>query len=113
MTDEDRAQLSRSQKESIRDDGFVFVEQAVPAEKVAAALRLINASLGEKGMVPEDLPTMRTQTYCREITGEPEIVSLLTETPLWQLAESAIGAGELEPVNYGQIALRFPSTSPA
>lgn len=112
MTDEDRAHLSSEQKESIRDDGFLLVEQAVPEEKVAAALRIINASLGEKGMVPEDLPTMRARTYCPEITGAPEIISLLTETPLWQLAESAIGPGELEPVDYGQIALRFPGTNP-
>jgi hypothetical protein len=111
MTDHDRAQLSSEQKASIRDDGFVVVEQVVPPEKVAAALRIINASLGEKGMAPEELPTLRAQSYCREITGAPEITSLLTETPLWQLAESAIGAGELEPVDYGQIALRFPGTS--
>jgi hypothetical protein len=112
MTAADRAHLTTEQKESIRDDGFVFVEQAVPQEKVAAALRVINASLGEKGMAPEELPTLRAQSYCREVTGAPEIVSLLTETPLWQLAESAIGPGELEPVDYGQIALRFPGTSP-
>lgn len=75
---------------------------------MGAALQVINASLGERGMHPEDLPTLRARSYCPEAQDAPEIAGLLNETPLWRIAESAIGAGRLRPVTRGQIALRFP-----
>jgi hypothetical protein len=105
--------LDDQQRQQIYDDGYTLVRGAVPPEKVTAALRAINASLGERGIDPQQLTTFRSQTYCPEITGSEAIVSLLVDTPLWSMAESVIGEGTLQPVTHGQIALRFPTTGSA
>ena len=104
--------LTDEQKLEIIDTGFTLLHNVVPAEKVAAALRVINASLGANGADPAQLDTYRSRTWTPDVTGDPAIIGLLTDTPLWALAESAIAPGEIEPVDYGQIALRFPSTEP-
>lgn len=105
--------LSDEQRRAIFEDGYALIPGVVPAGKVAAALRAINASLGEEGIDPERLVTFRAQSYCPEITGSAAILDLLTGTPLWSLAESVIGAGSLVPVGHGQIALRFPTSGSA
>lgn len=117
MTDDPAATqqpaLSTEQKHEILETGFTLLRNVVPAEKVAAALRVINAALGANGADPAQLPIYRSRSWVPEVAGDPAIVALLMETPLWSLAESAIGAGAIEPVENGQIALRFPSTEPA
>ena len=105
-------ELTDAHKHTFYDNGFVKIPGIVPPELVDAALRAINASLGAQGMHPDHLPTLRAQTYCPELTGTPPIMRLLYDTPLWPLAESAIGPGRLQPVTRGQIALRFPSMDP-
>lgn len=105
--------LSTEQKREIVDTGFTLLRNIVPADKVAAALRVINAALGANGADPARLDIFRAQSWVPEATGDPAIIKLLTETPLWSLAESAIGTGTIEPVESGQIAMRFPSTQPA
>src|ERR687886_838857 len=105
-------ELTDAHKRTLYDNGFVKIPGIVPPELVDAALRAINASLGAQGMHPDQLPTLRAQTYCPELTGSPPIMRLLYDTPLWPLAESAIGPGRLQPVTRGQIALRFPSMDP-
>lgn len=101
-------QLTDTQKQDFIENGFVQLPGVVPRAMVNAALRAINHSVGQ-GMKPEDMATMRAQTYCRELTGTPLISDLFNATPLRSLAESAIGEGNLKPVGGGQIALRFPS----
>jgi len=117
MTDDStlrhQATLTTEQKLEIIDTGFTLLHDVVPADKVAAALRVINAALGANGADPARLPIYRSQSWVPEVTGDPAILGLLTETPLWSLAESAIGEGTIEPVDYGQIAMRFPSMEPA
>lgn len=100
--------LSDEQKGELYDRGFIRLPDIVPRETVDSALRAINASLGEKGMHPDDLPVLRARSYCPELTGTPPITDLLYRSPLWSLAESAIGAGSIRQVTGGQIALRFP-----
>lgn len=105
--------LTHAQKLEIIDTGFTLLRNAVPADKVAAALRVINAALGANGADPAQLPIYRSRSWVPDVAGDPAILALLTETPLWSLAESAIGAGAIEPVDNGQIAMRFPSMQPA
>lgn len=105
--------LTDEQKLEIIDSGFTLLHNVIPAEKVAAALRVINAALGANGADPAQLAIYRSQSWVPEVAGDPAIIALLTETPLWSLAESAIGAGVIEPVDNGQIAMRFPSMEPA
>lgn len=52
---------------------------------------------------------MRRQTYCCELTTQPVITDLFNASSLKPLAENLIGADNLLPVVYQQIALRFPS----
>jgi hypothetical protein len=105
-------ELHTSQKQLLYDQGFVKLTNAVPRERVDAALRAINASLGARGMHPDELPTLRSRSYCPELTGDAAITNLLNGTPVLSMVESAIGRGQIKPVTSGQIALRFPSMEP-
>lgn len=106
-------ELTDVQKQSLFEQGFIKLPGIVPRPLVDAALRSINASLGSEGMHPDNLTKFRAQSYCPELQQTPAITGLLTDSPLWSVAEAAIGAGKIQPVNGGQIALRFPSTDPA
>lgn len=106
-------QLTDAQKQTLYEDGLVRFPGAVPPETVDRARRAINASLGSSGIDPERLVTFRARSYCPELQESEPITDLLNATPLWELAESAIGKGNISPVGAGQIALRFPSTEPA
>jgi hypothetical protein len=103
--------LEEAEKRALVDDGYVIVPGAVPRERVDAALRAINHSLGEEGIPKEHLWTLRAQTFCPELVGAPPILDLYTGTPLAALAEAALGAGNVPPPSTGQIALRFPQVA--
>jgi hypothetical protein len=103
------AELTDEQKHALARDGFVHLPGAVPRDRVDAALRAINASLGSEGIDPARLPTFRAQSYCPELQAASPIVDLLNASGVLDYAVSAIGRGKLEPVHSGQIALRFPS----
>ena len=106
-------ELSVGQKQKLYRDGFVLLPGAVPPELVDAALRAINASLGDEGIDPAQLATFRAQSYCPELQGAGVIKDLVQASDVWTLAESAIGAGQIGPLGNGQIALRFPSAASA
>ncbi len=101
-------ELTHEQKQTLYDQGFVKLPGIVPKELVHDALRAINASLGSEGIDPAQLPTFRSQSYCPEVTNTAALVRLLTASPLWSIAESAIGSEAIRQVQDGQIALRFP-----
>jgi len=105
-------ELTMAQKRALYHDGLVKLPGIVPEETVNAALWAINSSLGSLGIHPERLPAYRTRSYCPELQSSSWITDVLTTTPLWELAESAVGRGKLKPVPSGQIALRFPSMDP-
>ena len=102
-------ELNHAQKAAILHDGFVVIPGVVSKIQVDRALKNINHSLGDKGMHPDELNTLRSQSYCKEIQDSREIMGLLDETLALSLAESAIGVGKIKPIWDGQIALRFPS----
>jgi len=102
-------ELTHLEKQALFEQGFVKIPGVVPRVMVNAALRAINHSLGQ-GIDPGRLPIFRSQSYCPELQSAPVITDLLHKTPAWTLAESAVGEGKLQPVNGGQIALRFPGT---
>ncbi len=101
-------ELTQEQKRALCAQGFVKLPGVVPPETVGAALRAINHSLGNAGIPPADLPTLRARSFCPELQGQPAIADLVNKTPIRSLAESAIGAGKIRPVGGGQVALRFP-----
>lgn len=102
-------ELTQKQKQTFYDKGYVKLPLVVPPEMVAQARRAINASLGQNGIDPAQLPKFQAQTYCPELTNDPVITDLYNATPIKALAESAIGVGKINPVGSGQIAIRFPS----
>jgi hypothetical protein len=97
-------------KRRLRRDGYVLERGAVPPDRVAAALRIINHSLGEEGLPREKLREMRSRTYCPELISAPEILDLFSATAARGLVESTVGA--VETPSQGQIALRFPQPRP-
>jgi hypothetical protein len=104
-------ELTYAQKHSLYENGFVKLPGIVPKPLVDDALRHINASLGSQGMHPDALTKFRSQSYCPELVASPAITGLLHQSPLWSIAETTIGPGQIHPVTTGQIALRFPSLS--
>jgi hypothetical protein len=97
-------------KRRLRRDGYVLARGAVPQERVAAALRIINRSLGEQGLPPDRLREMRARTYCPELIAAPEILDLFSATGARRLVESTVGP--VQTPSQGQIALRFPQPEP-
>src|SRR5687768_3529339 len=86
--------LTDEQKKHFRTHGFVHVPGAVPRERVDAALRVINHSIGQ-GVSKSDLPRFRAGSFCPELTSAAAITDLYNHTPLRDLAESAVGRGKL------------------
>ena len=100
-------ELNHAQKTAIYDDGFVVLPGVVPKVRINAALKAINHSVGE-GMDRDEMVTMRSRSYCTELTSEPVMTNLVLGTPVWELAQSAIGHDRINKPTGSQIALRFP-----
>ena len=101
-------ELTRQQKYGFRQLGYTVLVGAVPQVMIDDALRAINYSLGYEGMNKNDLPRLRAQSYCNEVQKTRVITDLMNRSPVFSLAESLLGEGNLQEVSAGQIALRFP-----
>jgi hypothetical protein len=100
--------LDPTERQALVDDGYLLVPGLVARDRIDAALKAINHSLGEEGVAKDQIWTLRAQTFCPELTAAPEILDLYRATALAPLAEAAIGAGQVATPATGQIALRFP-----
>lgn len=100
--------LSNQQKADFVRDGYVHIPNVIPSELVNRAMHGINHSIGE-GIHSEDVLSMRSTSYCRELQADPVVLDLLHQSPAWLLAESAIGESRIKNAVSGQIALRFPT----
>jgi len=100
--------LTRKQKLAFYENGYITVPGVVPKLMVDAARQAINHSIGAVGMDQGDLERFRAQSYCNEIRSAPEIVDIFAKTPVYNLAESLMGEGNVLTPTSGQIALRFP-----
>ncbi len=100
-------ELTQTQKNQLKDNGFVVIPQAVPQLMTDKALHAINMSLGQEGIDPAKLPILRAQSYCPELGDDPVVVDLFRKTPLADLTESLLGEGNAQ-CGHAQIALRFP-----
>ena len=97
--------LSSQQRQSFAQDGYVVVEDAMPAGLVSRALEAIDQSLAA--------PDGRAQWDCTEGKASviPECLDLWrhTTSPALTLCESLLGEGSVaQPVSRCQVALRFP-----
>jgi hypothetical protein len=100
--------LTPAEARTLVDEGYLLVPGLVPRDRVDAALKAINHSLGEQGIAKDALWTMRAQTFCTELVSAPPILDLYGATGVRGLAEAALGTGKVRPPPTGQIALRFP-----
>jgi ectoine hydroxylase-related dioxygenase (phytanoyl-CoA dioxygenase family) len=101
-------QLTYAQKQEFYKNGYVKLPGVVPQVMIDAAVRAINASVGQ-GIDPAQVPIYQSRSFCPELQREPVITDLFNKTPALGLAESMIGVGKIQPVGAGQIALRFPT----
>jgi len=100
--------LSDRQLRAFDRDGYLIVPGAVSRALVDRALYAINHSLGFTGLPPDDLPRMRSQSYCDDVRGTPAAVDLVYRSAVWPAAEALVGGGNLQPATRAQVALRFP-----
>ncbi len=100
-------QLAHAQKVGFFEKGYVHISGAVPGVMVDAAVKAINHSFGN-GIDPAEMINFRSRSFCPELRQAPVITDLYNRTPVKALAESMIGAGKVNPVTAGQIAVRFP-----
>lgn len=100
--------LTPAQKRLFRDQGFLVLPGAAPQALVKVARHAIHHSLGEEGMNKQELPTLRAQTYCREIRDTAAITDPANRSAVFSAVESLVGEGNLQAPGSGQIALRFP-----
>ncbi len=89
-------QFTHRQKQHFFENGYVPVPGVVPRVRVDAALRAINHAAGQ-GMDPAQMTKFRAQSYFPDVQGTPPITDLLVGTPAWELAESLIGEGQINP----------------
>ncbi|MEZ4735232.1 MAG: phytanoyl-CoA dioxygenase family protein [Caldilineaceae bacterium] len=101
-------QLTYTQKQEFYQTGYVKIPGVIPQVMVDAAVRAINASIGQ-GIDPAQVPIYQARSFCPELQREPVITDLFNKTPALALAESMIGVGKIQAVGAGQIALRFPT----
>jgi hypothetical protein len=99
--------LTVEHRRQLREDGYVQLPNLIPPDLLRRTLRGINASVG-KGMNVADMPTFSARSFCVDICMTPIIADLFNQSPAKQIAEEAIGSGRVEPVEWGQVALRFP-----
>ena len=102
-------ELTDAQRANLWEHGYTVLPGAVPRDKVDAALRAINASLGSEGMHPDRLAQFASQSYCPEVQDSTAITDLYHGSAARDTVEAAVGVGQLRPARAGQIALRFPA----
>ncbi len=101
-------QLSAAQKRRLAEHGFVVIPGVVPPERVAAANRAINHSLGA-GKHPGKDAYADAQDYLSEYVRAPAVMDLAYRTPVWELVESLLGVNRVTRCTDAQVALRFPA----
>lgn len=97
--------VAMDDRDSLKEQGFVRIPQAVSPELASAALRRINTSLGA-GIDPARLKEFQQQSFCPDLRSHPELLDLFNQSGLRELANRLIG--DILPVKSCQIALRFP-----
>jgi hypothetical protein len=106
-------QLTRDQKQSFYDDGYIVVPSVVPQEQIRAARKAINQSFSH-GIDPARLDEFRNQSFCPELRDHPTIEALLLDNGTRDLVESLVGPGSIPPRPLrAQLAIRFPENEQA
>ncbi len=100
--------LSTAQKRQFVEDGYLKVPGVVPQVLIDAALRAVNHSIGHVGQGGENLENNRGAFFCSELLDAPVILDLFNKSPIIEIAESLMGAGNVRPVARAKPYPRFP-----
>ena len=102
--------LTRRQKQQFYEDGYLKVPGAVPRVMIERARKAMNHSVGSIGIQAENASEYRPSALCDELRNAPVMTDLFNKSPVVQIAESLLGAGNVLPGGGAQMALRFPGS---
>jgi hypothetical protein len=97
--------LNRGQLREFAERGFLVLPQVVPGDVVAAASRAIDELIRQR---PPDPGARGPHNYFEETIKAPELTALLSGSPVFGLAESLTGPGNLEAPWQLQATLNIP-----
>lgn len=100
--------LRPGQRSFFVEKGYVQIPGAAPADKVSAALRAINHSIGAVGPTGGDPAAFQGNSFCFELRRAAAVLDLFNATPVYALAEALLGRGNVQRLAEAQIAPRFP-----
>lgn len=101
--------LSKQQMSQLFEEGYTIIRDAVANDKIVTARRAINQSLG-KGMSFREAFFGMALGYCSELNDRDEILGLYYGSKVESAVKEILGEDNVEPVDSGQIALRFSQT---
>ena len=99
--------LTTQQKEQMRRDGYLILPNAVPRERIDAALHAVYHAMG-KGIPADQLTTWQSQSFFPDIARSPVVADLMNQSDLWPACAELLGEENVSQPNGGQLALRFP-----
>ena len=99
--------LTPSQIADFKRDGFLHLRGAVPAEYISHAVQTINSHVGQ-GVPADQLQTWRSQSFFPELQGQSVILDLFNASGVRENLQQLMGADNVAPTRWGQLALRFP-----
>lgn len=97
--------LTPAQTRSLRQNGYAVLPGAVPRPLIEAALADINCAVSEKNQSGATGSFKEEQWM--DWRGTPEVMALLLETGLWELADALVGPIH-PPAGPGFVCLRYP-----
>lgn len=105
--------LSPAQLATFASEGYVVIEDVIPPALLEAAMRAINASIGQlatqaKVFSNKSSRSVPASEQAGSIGTSAPIVALAWQTRAWGAANSLLGAGMVQPPGGAQVALRFP-----
>lgn len=90
-------------RQQLEAAGFVVLPHAVPAERVAAALRLLNLAIRKEGLSAEEIARAQSATFFPQLRDRPEVWGALPDAA-GDVLDQQEGDRWAEP----QLLLRFP-----
>lgn len=93
----------QEQRDELETAGFVVLRQAVPPDRVAAALRMLNLAIRREGLSAEEIAHGQSTTFFPDLRDRPEVWGALPEG-----AGEVLGEQEGDRWAEPQLLLRFP-----
>ena len=102
--------LTNEQKHEFYENGFIKLENVVPKSMIDAAKKSANCLLGQIADGTVQIAQKSGPKPWKALASKPVITDLLNKRPVYQLCESLMGKGNVQPAKDTQLALRYPTT---